>query len=80
MTEREKIISLAEHCDFYAPGGLPSDWGEEYFMASPAQIEAFYHAAQDEAYDQVIEFVRNKNYDNDPYILARKIEEMKEQS
>lgn len=65
MTEREKIISLAKACKLHC-----GDFG----------VEAFYKAAQAEAYDQAIEFVRNKNYDNDPYILARKIEEMKAQS
>jgi len=52
MTERGKIIQLARQCDFYEPGGLPSDWIDSDFMASPEQIEAFYHAAQCEAFEQ----------------------------
>ena len=75
-TEREKIISLANSCGTTEQNIC----GEHLFVFYVSDLEAFYKAAQNEAYDQVIEFVRNKNYDNDPYILARKIEEMKELS
>ena len=47
MTEREKIIELARECGIKNRGFPKSEvWGYEH------NIEAFYHAAQADAFDQ----------------------------
>ena len=39
MNERIKL--LAEQANFYLPKGLPSEWSDEDYIASPSQIEKF---------------------------------------
>ena len=37
----ERIKELAEQADWYKPNGLPSDWDDEDYIVSPADMKKF---------------------------------------